>query len=421
MSSQTDKQYLEIQREQIRIDSVLNLLKNIYKNCKNDFGKVLTTDYLKEKSLPHQVTQVIVDKGLVRVKGIGAGKTFLWLAGYPDEQMADNVWTESIRVRNEYEQAKLRERRGESPTRVQIGNKNFVKLLNPTPATKESVLKKQPTSITEVKTIRMLKAIQVLLTTGQYVMDFAALCENKGISTKWEKTLLKTVVRRTSRGFEWIGPEEVEYDTVRKVIDESKILSETEIDIPTLPIKPSVEIKSEVEKVVEKVETTKAMKIETTANDADNKRMINIFEMLHSMYNDIKTEKIVPYKYCTQFNLTNNMGSILISEKIVAKINGSYKWITEPPTKQMIEQINAAYNKKYREYYKNKKNKTFQTIQTLPPVSIPPKNIVCEIANEVKAEKIQEKERLQTLAEKFAKAGNYSMAEQLLDQVLNMK
>lgn len=425
MSSQTDKQYLEIQREQIRIDSVLNLLRTIYRNCKNDYGKVLTTDYLKEKSLPHQVTQVIVDKGLVRVKGIGAGKTFLWLAGYPDEQMADMIWTESIRVRNEYEQAKLRERRGESPTRVQIGNKNFVKLLNATPTTKESVLKKQPTSVTEVKVIRMLKAIQVLLTTGQHVMDFASLCEHKGISTKWEKTFLKTVVGRTQRGFEWIGPEEVEYDTVRKVIDTSKEITETEIDIPTLPIKISQEVKSEFEKVIEKTETSKALKIETLVSDSDNKRMINIFEMLHSMYNDIKTQKIVPYKYCTQFKLTNNMGNVLITENIIKKIDGIYKWIAGPPTKQMIEQINTAYIKKYREYYENKKLKQQpfdkKTVQLMSGAIETPKTIVSEIANEVIEEKKQEKEKLKILAEKFAKAGNYTMAEQLLDQVLKLK
>jgi len=434
MNTTTDNQYLQIQREQLRVTDVLNLLLKIYRNCKHSYGKVLTTDYLKEKSLPNQLTQVIVDKNLVKVKGVAAGKMFLWVGAMPTEDMAEEVWKESVKVRNEYEQTKLRERRGESPNRLQIGTKNFVKLLKSTINTPESILKKQPTSITEVKILKMLKSIQSALTTGQHVMDFAGLCLNKGISTKWEKSMLKTVVTTTEHGFEWIGPKEIEYDTVRQVIDCSKTITDIELEILTPVIKKeeikNEEIKSDFERVNEKLIATIA---KSENSSSDNKRMLIIFELLHSLYNNEINSGISNISsYCVKYKLTNNFGSILISEKIVKKVDGVYKWIAEAPTKQMIEQINLAYKQKTQEYYENKKKKNIQTsevpvitkeiVQGMSgAIETKPKTVLSTIIQEVKQEKESEYNRLQILAAKFAKLKNYDMAEQLLDQALQLK
>lgn len=429
MSTTTDKQFLDIQREQIRITDVLNLLKTIYKNCKNVYNKVLTADYIKEKSLPNQLTQVIADKNIVKVRGTGTGKLFLWAASrMPDELMATQVWEEAVRLRNEYNVAKERERRGETPNRLQIGNKNFVKLLTPTNDTKQSVLKKQPTTVTEVKVYRMMKTVQTFLTVGQRVMDFASLCEHKGISTKYEKALLKTYVTRTNRGFEWKGNDEVDYEMVRNVIDTYKLVDDCELDITTPIIKiDQEEPKSEFEKKIESVST--AMQVEEKTNVVDEKRKYNIFTMLQALRKDIEMTRIKGITdYCIKFNLTNNLGGVLVEEKIIEKENGAYKWIAAEPSKAMVEQINDAYNKRNRKYYGSKKQKeepkfTKEIVQERVPrtkelLTVSAPTVLREIVNEVKNEEVA---RLKNLAEKFAKTGNYDMAEQLLDQVLKAK
>ena len=338
MTTTADNQYLEIQREQLRINDVLNLLLNIYRSCNNKYNKVLTADYIKEKSLPNQITQVIVDKNLVKTKGIGNGKLLMWVANrMPDENMATEVWEEACRIRNEYNVAKQRERRGETPNRVQIGSKSYVKLLTPSNTTKESVLKKQPTTVTEVKVYKMLKVVQIFLCTGQRVMDFSTLCEHKGISTRYEKALLKTCVRRTDHGFEWNVADDIDYDLVRQVIEVAKTISDVELDIPTPLIKiGKEEPKSEFENSTEKVES----KNEVEEISINERRKYNIFIMLQTLRKVIATKRISSIsEYCTNFNLTNNLGGVLVELNIIQKIKGSYVWIGSDPSKELVEQI----------------------------------------------------------------------------------
>lgn len=422
-----NKQYLEIQKEQIRITDTLNLLKRFYRDCKKDYARVLVSDYLKEKSLPHQISSIIQSQGIVRVKGAGPGKTFLWATTAPTEEMAEKLWREAVRIRAEYEVTKARERRGQSPNRVQVGNKQFIRLIKVTPDTPASVLKRQPVTVTEVNVMKMLKIVKVFLTTGQHVMDFASLCFTYKISTKWEKAMLKTVVGRTHKGFEWIESDDIDYDMVRKVIDTSKTISDVELDIPTEIIRPSQEIKSEFEKVIEK---TGEMKIEHLTKKEDensrtNQRLFRLFSLLQELNNILNSNSQIRSlsSYCRKYNMPESLVKIFKDANLISKTQSGYQWIGPLPSPAMAEQMNDSYNKRYNIYTSKKSVKVEETksvsnnfvLKTYDQLHPKETNVLVNILNKDKDEK---KEKIMKLAEKFTKAGNYEMAEQLLDQLL---
>jgi len=429
-SAAANKQYLDIQRDQIRIIDTLNLLRRFYRECNKEYARVLTTDYLKEKSLPHQITAVIQDKGIVRVKGAGAGKTFLWATTPPTEEMAEQCWREAVRIRSEYEVTKARERRGESPNRVQVGHKQFIRLVNPTPNTPISVLKKIPGTVTEVNVLKKLKVIKTLLTTGQSAMDFASLCLHHGISTKWEKAFLKTVVGRTHKGFEWIASDDIDYEMVRNVIDVSKTITETELDIPTPIIKPSQEIKSEFEKVLE----TKTAEIkneilpeikskkEDDENSRSNQRLFRLFSLLQELHKILNYEVVRSISsFCRKHNIPESMVKVMKDSKIITKTELGYNWIGPVPSKTLTEELNDSYNKKYN-VYTPKKVVTNEigdkVIFTKNKKEMSPQQMGNILVNFLTDQKDEKKKQIMKLAEKFTKAGNYEMAEQLLDQVI---
>lgn len=426
------KQYLDIQREQIRITETLNLLRRFYRECTKQYTRVLTTEYLKEKSLPHQLMSVIQDKKIVFVKGTGAGKTYLWNSTFPlpTEELADQCWREAIKIRAEYETMKLRERRGERPNTVRVGQKQFIRLLKPTTDTPSSVLKRQPTTVTEVNVMKKLKIVKMFLTTGQHVMDFASLCLHHGISTKWEKTMLKTVVGRTHKGFEWIESDDIDYEMVRKVIDTSKTITDVELDIPTAIIRPTQEpdyfkqekpapkeIKSEFEKVLE-TKTAEIKKVEDE-NSRSNQRLFRLFSLLQELYKVLNYDVIRSVSsFCRKHNIPESMVKILKDAKIISKTELGYNWIGSEPSKSMTEQLNDSYNKKYNVYSKPKVATNDKVTFTKNKKEMTPKqmgNVLVEFLTDHKDEK---KKQIMKLAEKFTKAGNYEMAEQLLDQVI---
>jgi hypothetical protein len=423
-----DKQRYEIEREQQRIDDTLQLLRRIYHNCKGKFGKVLTADYLKEKSLPSQMTGVLADKKYVSVRGIGAGKMFMWMKDMPTEQMAEEVWRESIRVRNDYEQTKLRERTGDSPNRFNIGTKHFVRILTPVKK-EETLLKKQPTTVTEVTTLKILKIVKMLLTTGQLVMDFASMCHTHGISIRYEKAMLKCgLVARTNRGFEWTGTDDVDYELVRKVIDAGKTLSDVEMDLPTPIIRPTHEVKSNtiIKTEIKKKDDEIISEFEKATNsvqagqlDRKDKFLFNLFSLLQELHKDLNSD-VVKFMapYCRKYNITENIIAILKKMNIIQKGEIGYDWIAAAPDKALTEAVEANYRKRDKAYHDKKYHTEFAKTKgftTLPEKK--GKTVLKSILEEVAKDK-KDTEKLTLLAEKFAKAGNLKMAEQLLDQAL---
>lgn len=401
-------------KEHKRVNSILEFLKELHSLTKNGFAPMSVSDWLQTNSLSYTVIQAIVDLKIAASEGKGAGRKYKWLVATPDLNLAERIDEESRRLANAYSRTKAAEKRITSTGTIQMGHKTFMKIIKPIGPGNAIEKKKQPQTITEINMEQTLKLVRYLLDMSN-CMDFSGLCDSKGISHDLEKAMLATVVQKTKEGYRWIV-EEITYDVIRKVIDVKKDITMGRKFHPQLikyeEAKPEVAIKNN----------------DYELNDADDMNT-RLLKALRNIFIDSQTQSTKSMgHYQVLHRVSTVLGTALCNLKLIQKIDtGKYTWLGAEPTIALAHQVRGEINRysaaSARKISAIKKSgnlnvatatitNTEKVVEMKEEIKTP---IITEIAKEVIADK---KGSMMTLAEKFAKAGNYSMAEQLLDQMI---
>lgn len=447
---------IELNKQKTQVNQVYFFLNDIYNKTRDSFRNFSLNELAKTHKISTNVLSCMKELQILESKRTGHDFEYKWyyVTG-PDLQLATKL-NELLRIKNKFYNDKSYSlskpigslKKESSPNRIKIGTKIYSKVIPKEPI---KVIKEVATTPSEIGAERMLKMVKSELTRTN-VLDFNGICEINTIPERIQYAIIKNeyVGYSKGKGYIWIGGD-ITLDMVRTIISDRHkyegIMPSAKIINPT----SSFSFESSLGMVSVNKDTT-------NDNSKDVKFLKNIskyYTFLQAIHKETCNEptKISLQNLVTQHKILSTFFAYLKHANLLLKKGSSSdtKYLWNDDFKLSIDLAKDTYEwctKKAQFYANEAKMKKMvspeiindlkkEVENSIKKESFPNNTSISSWADNRQSEgrmtrennnieittitKDQPKDIKSILAEKFAKIGNYEMAEKLLDEILETK
>ncbi len=402
-------------KKEAQAEQLLHFLSEVYNLCNNNYADISLDSIVKKYKIPTTFYAISKEYALLDFKREGMFNLYKWNSIDPTIELAKEM-NEKIRAKQkEYSDKAYQLKKQNNPSKLVIGSKTFSKVIKG-PSLSESIIKPVPSTPSEIALEKSLNEIKGQLNQVN-VLNLDDLCFRIKISepTQFALIKLKCIVKVENSGYKWIKGD-VTLDLIQEIF---KIRGEYNGYMP--PVFVDKQLGDPISNNPKKL--SKAFKY--------YEFLLSLYKLTNQKETQISLAKVMKdNKIYSTFFMYLKEHPLLIKNGIGR--DTSYTWNQNYAV--TMELSNTVYDwckDKFSLYAGTNKSKKEKKNSIEPKVEAT-KEVIKETVNDTSNHKVsqhvtaqeepkQEFDNRAILAEKFAKVGNFKMAEELLDQILNSK